>query len=212
MTFAASMTPSTICLYPVQRQTLRFFWNQSRTSSRVGFTFCWRSAYAETTKPGVQNPHWIPPEFMIAAWIGWRFVGVPMPSMVVIRLYSSIVRIVRMQGRMTLPFRTMVHEPQTPVSQPTFVPVSPIRRSTSDSVSLSGSQMSMRSAPLTFSHIFLSCMTPSLSGWTGWHRLLTVSSDATDMAFVLPGSFTVRRPSSKSTSGDLRPGARRRHT
>ena len=90
-----------------------------------------------------------------------------MPSIVVIRLYSSSVRIFRMQGRMTLPSRMTVHEPQTPVSQPTFVPVSPIRRSTSASVSFTGSQMSMRSAPLTFSHIFLSCMTPSLSGRTG---------------------------------------------
>ena len=50
--------------------------------------------------------------------------------------------------------------PQTPVPQPTFVPVRPIRRSTSASESFSGSQTIMRSAPFRVSQIFLSAIDP----------------------------------------------------
>ena len=158
ITLAAAITASTICLYPVQRHTFLVFWNQSRTSSRVGSGFCSNRAYAETMKPGTQKPHCTAPQFIHATCNGCRCCGVPIPSMVVILEYSSTWLIFLVQERITCPFRMMEHEPQTPVPHPTLTPVRPIRRRTSDSLSFSGSHINIRSTPLMFNIIFLNFM------------------------------------------------------
>ena len=76
-------------MYPVQRHAFRLSWNQSRTSSRVGFGFVSSSPFAETMKPGVQKPHWAAPCFIHAFWSGWSFSGVPIPSIVTIYVPSG---------------------------------------------------------------------------------------------------------------------------
>ena len=58
------------------------------------------------------------------------------------------------QERTTFPLRMTEQAPHTPVPQPTLVPVRPRRRITSARVSLSGSQMNIRSAPLILRVIF----------------------------------------------------------
>ena len=99
--------------------------------------------------------------------MGCRCAGVPMPSMVSTWLYSLTCLIFLTQERTSLPSRMTVHAPQTPLSQPTLVPVSPMRRSTLASVSFSGSHMNKRFAPLMLSHIFLSLMLlPPLMPWS----------------------------------------------
>jgi hypothetical protein len=76
--------------------------------------------------------------------------------MVVTLLYCSTLRILTVQERTSLPFNITLQAPHTPVPQPTFVPVRPIRRITDASVSFSGSQIIIRSTPFMFSVSFLS--------------------------------------------------------
>ena len=57
ITAAASITASTMGLYPVQRQTLPCRVNHSLTSSRVGSGLRIRSPLADMMNPGEQKPH-----------------------------------------------------------------------------------------------------------------------------------------------------------
>ena len=85
-----------------------------------------RSAMVDIMKPGEQNAHWNPWASCMACWTGWSVPsGAASPSMVVMSAPSACTASIR-QERAGWPSTSTVHAPQTPCSQPTWVPVSPI--------------------------------------------------------------------------------------
>jgi hypothetical protein len=96
----------------------------SRASSRVGVGWSRRYAATVVTNPGVQNPH-------CSAWHSWKACctgpippsGARRPSIVVIAAPSRETANSR-QDRIGAPSTSTVQAPQTPCSQPTWVPVS----------------------------------------------------------------------------------------
>src|SRR4051794_18643971 len=123
----------------------------SRASSSVGSGLSSRPAVIVVRKPGVQKPHW-------SAWQSWNACctgpSVPSafvsPSTVVIRASTADTANIR-QARTGSPSISTVQAPQTPCSQPTWVPVRPTSwRSASESSRRAGTRTSYV-APLTWS-------------------------------------------------------------
>src|SRR4030095_16422518 len=79
---AAASTASTIFVYPVQRHRLPD--SASRTSSIVGAGCSASSAFAESSMPGVQNPHCAAPRSANSTWSGSSRPSTSSPSMVTI--------------------------------------------------------------------------------------------------------------------------------
>ncbi len=91
--------------------------NQLRTWSRVGLGLRLSNALPDTTKPGMQNPHWGAPVAIRASWIGSRSLGVPTPSTVVISAPSLTSAIFVMQEMTSLPSTMTLQAPQWPSPQ-----------------------------------------------------------------------------------------------
>ena len=118
-----SSTASMILRYPVHRQ--RTPPNASITSLSDGFAFFSRSAVAETSIPGVQAPHCAAPCRRNASCKRSKMGGREgKPSIVVMALPSTWPKATRHEQTGTPSIRT-VQAPQSPASQPTFVPVKP---------------------------------------------------------------------------------------
>src|SRR4030095_5241586 len=96
----------------------------SRICFAEGAGFSRRSSVAATIIPGVQKPHCIAWVSQKACWRGRRPSGGVRPSMVVTLAPSSCTA-KRRQLRALAPSTKTVQAPQTPCSQPTWVPVSP---------------------------------------------------------------------------------------
>ena len=100
------------------------------------------------TNPGVQNPHWKLCESHIACCSGPRTPSGASPSIVVTSWPAAWTASIRHE-RTGLPSTMTVHAPQTPCSQPTWVPVrSRSSRRKSASV-LRASTEPLRGAPFT---------------------------------------------------------------
>ncbi len=164
----------------MQRQTLRCFWNQSRTSVRLGLLFSSSSCFAETMNPGVQKPHCAPPWAAQASCSGCRQSGLPTPSMVVTDAPSGRRRILYAHERTTLPSRMTLHAPHWPSPQPTLTPVSSSwPRSTSASVA-SGSTTRLRGMPLTMKCLLIMSLASvdlSVACCAGGHAALSVAGE-----------------------------------
>src|SRR5450756_2369989 len=112
--------------YPVQRQRLPEI--AARASASVGSGLSCRYAVMVVRKPGVQNPHCSPWHSMKACCTGLIVVApVPSanrasPSTVVISWSWAVTANMR-QERIGVPSIRTVQAPQTPCSQPTWVPV-----------------------------------------------------------------------------------------
>ena len=74
----------------------------------------------------------------------------------VTQLFSGMLEIFFVQERTGFPSIRTVQAPQTPMPQPTFTPVRPIRRRTVDSLSFSGSTIRKRWTPLISKVILVS--------------------------------------------------------
>src|SRR5215468_9282703 len=133
----------------------------SRASSGDGSGFVSSAAVIVVRNPGVQNPHCRPWQSANACCTGDNVPsGLVSPSTVVIRAPSALTASIR-HDRTATPSSRTVHAPQTPCSQPTWVPVS--RRSwrrQSDSSRRAGTSV-VRVTPLT---IRLTSNSPSW-GW-----------------------------------------------
>ena len=79
---------------------------------------------AATTWPGVQMPHWKPPQSMNACWTGCSRSSPARPSTVVTS-WPSAKTASAMQELTILPSSSTVQAPQTPTPQPSLEPVSP---------------------------------------------------------------------------------------
>ena len=106
-----------------------------RTSCVVGLGLSSSSALADSTMPGVQKPHCVPPCSTSACWIGCSRPAVTAPSMVTMSRPGASSASIR-QAFTAAPSTSTVHVPQLPLPQPSLVPVRPMRsRSRSSSVS-----------------------------------------------------------------------------
>ena len=100
------------------------------------------------TNPGVQKPHWKLCESHIACCRGPRLPSAASPSTVVTSLPAAWTASIRHE-RTARPSTMTVHAPQTPCSQPTWVPVR-LRSSRRKSASvLRASGEPVHVAPLT---------------------------------------------------------------
>jgi hypothetical protein len=119
----ASRTAVTIFRYPVQRQSTPP--KPSITSASDGEALRSSNAVAETSMPGVQAPHCAAPcrrnDSCRRAKIGGRDFN---PSTVVMAR-PSIWPTATRHAQTGSPSNRTVHAPQSPASQPTFVPVNP---------------------------------------------------------------------------------------
>ena len=97
----------------------------SRASSSVGVGFSSRPAVMVVRKPGVQKPHCSPWHSANACCTGpSEPSALVRPSTVVISQSTADTANIR-HDRIGRPSTSTVHAPQTPCSQPTWVPVRP---------------------------------------------------------------------------------------
>ncbi len=120
----------------------------SRISASVGLGFSSRKGTSVIRKPGVQKPHCRPCASRKASCRGWRWSMEPSPS-TVCRLCPSACTANIRQERTGCPSKRMVQVPQTPCSQPTWVPVRPSSWRRKSLRSMRGSTVRVYSAPLT---------------------------------------------------------------
>src|SRR5215210_3187577 len=161
LTSAAAAIASTIGVYPVQRQR----WPESRSmiSARLGGA-CSRSSRsaAAIRIPGVQKPHCSACASRNAACNGVSSRPPASPSTVWRSAPSTCTAKTR-HDRTADPSSRTVHAPQTPCSQPTWVPVKPsVCRMKSESSSR-GSTTSWRRRPFTVTVTATSFMPPPRS-------------------------------------------------
>src|SRR3954451_6288067 len=122
--------------------------SQARISSEVGSGFRESRSATDIITPGVVNPSWVACSSQNPSWIGERAPSCASPSTVV-TCDPSAETASTMQLFTALPSSRTVHAPHSPVSQPTFVPVSPSwSRSVSTRSSL-GETSTDTSVPLT---------------------------------------------------------------
>ena len=105
------------------------------------------SAVVETTKPGVQKPHWRPCSAWNAACTGDSSPSTARPSTVVISAPSACTANTR-HDRTASPSSRTVQAPHTPCSHPRCVPVRPQSSRRASARSLRGSTVRSRRSPL----------------------------------------------------------------
>src|SRR5919198_937794 len=102
--------------------------------------------------PGVQKPHWSAWRSQNACWSGWSSPPCARPSIVVISLPSAWTAS-KVHDFTACPSRWIVQAPQSDVSQPIFVPVSPRSSRRKSTSSVRGSTSASCRTPLTVSAI-----------------------------------------------------------
>ena len=118
-----------------------------------------RRSSAAIRMPGVQKPHWSAWWRLKASWSG-ESAASPASDSTVSTAEPSACTASRQQARTETPSSRTVHAPQTPCSQPTWVPVRP-RRWRRKSVSSSrGSTCSATTRPFTVSVISVMRLAP----------------------------------------------------
>ena len=108
------------------------------------------SSTAVISIPGVQKPHCRPCFSQNASCSGCMSSALPSPSMVRISAPAAWTASMR-QERALSPLTSTVQAPQTPCSQPTWVPVSPRPSRRKSLSSVRGSHAAARRSPLTTS-------------------------------------------------------------
>src|ERR687888_292734 len=102
--------------------------------------------------PGVQKPHWSAWRSQNASWSGWSSPPRARPSIVVISLPSAWTAST-VHDFTARPSKWIVQAPQSDVSQPIFVPVSPRSSRRKSTSSVRGSTSASCRTPLTVSAI-----------------------------------------------------------
>src|SRR6266508_2345442 len=122
--------------------------SQARISADVGSGFRESRSATDIITPGVVNPSWVANASQNPSWIGERAPSCASPSTVV-TCDPSAEAASTMQLLVALPSRRTVHAPHSPVSQPTFVPVSPSRSRNASIRSSPAATSTDTSVPLT---------------------------------------------------------------
>src|SRR4029453_9934683 len=125
---------------------------------RGGSGFLRGNAVPDSTTPGVQKPHWSPWQSRNAACTGDNPPpGGPMPSIVVTSLPAACTANIK-QARTAAPSTRTVQAPQTPCSQPRWVPVSRSSSRRKSARVRRGSTLASRGSPFTVSFTDTSAM------------------------------------------------------
>ena len=118
-----------------------------RISASPGVGLASSNALADSTIPGVQKPHWVPPSSTSALWIGCSSPALASPSMVSTSRPATSSAKTR-QALTGAPSIRTVQVPQLPLPHPSLVPVKPMRSRKSSSSVSRGSTNTECSAPL----------------------------------------------------------------